>query len=198
MLIAPAPRSRYHTRMNTEIEARFLEINEQDLIGKLTKHGATDKGEALLGETIFYDSENKWPGEGRFVRIRSANNTTKLTYKHNAAQTVDSAKEIEFAVPNAEIAAEFLENIGLVAFRQQEKKRHTFELDGVTIDIDTWPKIPTYVEFEGPSESAIKSVAESLGFDWNNAVFDDARAIIQNRYHISVGMMRWFTFDRVE
>ena len=68
----------------------------------------------------------------------------------------------------------------------------------VTIDIDTWPKVPTYVELEGPSEERIKAVAQLLGFQWEDAVFDDARAVIENRYNIPVGTMRWFTFDRFE
>ncbi|MDN5274781.1 MAG: hypothetical protein JWP06_682 [Candidatus Saccharibacteria bacterium] len=184
--------------MNKEIEARFLDIDKRELTDKLTALGAADKGDVALTEVIFYDQENKWPDEGRFVRIRSTNDTTKLTYKSNKAQTIDSAREIEFAVPDASLAEQFLENIGLVAFRHQEKKRHTFELDGVTIDIDTWPKVPTYVELEGPSEEQIKSVAESLDFKWEDAVFDDARAIIQDRYDIPMGTMRWFTFNKFE
>lgn len=184
--------------MNKEIEARFLDIDKQELTDKLTALGAIDRGDVSLTEVIFYDQENKWPDEGRFVRIRSTNDTTKLTYKSNKAQTVDSAREIEFAVPDANLAEQFLENIGLVAFRHQEKKRHTFELNDVTIDIDTWPKVPTYVELEGPSEEQIKLVAESLGFKWENAVFDDARAIIQDRYNIPMGTMRWFTFNKFE
>lgn len=184
--------------MNKEIEARFLDIDKQKLTDKLAAIGATDKGEATLAEIIFYDQENKWSDEGRFVRVRSAGNTTKLTYKHNQAQTIDGVREIEFPVPDAKLVEQFLEAIGLVAFRRQEKKRHTFEKDGVTIDIDTWPKVPTYVELEGPSEEAIKSVAQALEFKWEDAVFDDARAVIQGRYEIPVGSLKWFTFERVE
>lgn len=184
--------------MTNEIEARFLNIDKQSLINKLLVNNALDKGDALLSEVIFYDQENKWSTEGRFVRIRSASNDTKLTYKHNIAQSIDSATEIEFTIPDANLAEQFLVSIGLVAFRHQEKQRHTFELNGVTIDIDTWPNIPTYVELEGPSEEAIRSVAEVLGFDWNDAVYDDARTIIQDHYNIPMGSMRWFTFDRFE
>lgn len=184
--------------MNKEIEARFLDINKQQLVERLAREEAIDQGEVTLTEIIFYDQENKWPEESRFVRIRSNGNTTELTYKHNKAQTIDSAREIEFSVSDAKSAEQFLETIGLVAFRHQEKKRHTFIKNNVTIDIDTWPNIPTYVEFEGPSEEAIKSVAEHLGFAWQDAVFDDARAIIQDRYNIPMTNLRWFTFSKVE
>lgn len=184
--------------MNKEIEARFLDIDKQKLVEKLKALGARDKSDVMLTEVIFYDADNTWPDEGRFVRVRSSNSGTILTYKHNKEQTIDSAREIEFAVPEATLAEQFLENIGLVAARHQEKYRHTFEFNDVTIDIDTWPRIPTYAELEGSSEERIKTVAQLLGFAWEDAVFDDVRAVIQNRYNIPVGTMRWFTFDRFE
>lgn len=184
--------------MNTEIEARFLDIDKQKLIDRLVELEAINKGEAMLSEVIFYDQSNTWSSGGRFVRIRSSGDTTKMTYKHHHTQAIDGAREIEFAIPSGELAEEFLEAIGLVASRRQEKKRHTFEKDGVTVDIDTWPQIPTYVELEGPSEAAIKSVAALLELKWEDAVFEDARAVIQNRYNIPVGDLKWFTFDRVE
>lgn len=184
--------------MKQEIEARFLEVNKDAMVNEILSLGATDKGEYLLSEVIFYDKENKWPDEGRFVRIRSCDGKTRLTYKHNKAQTIDSAREIEFDVPDAQLAEQFLEAIGLMPFRHQEKKRHTFLLDGATIDFDTWPKVPTYVEIEGISEANIKSVAEKIGLNWEDAIFDDARAIIQGRYDIAMSDLNWFTFDRVE
>jgi adenylate cyclase, class 2 len=184
--------------MNIEIEARFLNINKDELIRKLVARNAIDKKEHLLSEIIFYDSNNKWPAEGRFVRLRTNGETTALTYKHNRGQTIDSMTEIEFEVPDMDVARAFLENIGLVAFRFQEKRRHSFVIDSVIVDIDTWPKIPTYVEIEGPSEDAVKLTADKLGFAWSDAVFDDARSIIEKRYGIPVGSMRSFTFDKVE
>ena len=184
--------------MNKEIEARFLEVNKEELIQKLHAVGAIDKGEIHLSETIFYDTENTWQNEGRYVRIRTSENGTTITYKHNKDQTIDSATEIEFSISDPKQAEIFLEHIGLAMFRRQEKKRHTFILNGVTVDIDTWPKVPTYVEFEGPSEKAIQSTAETIGFDWSKAVFDDARRIIETTYNIPVGTYKWFTFDRCE
>lgn len=184
--------------MNKEIEARFLDVNKEELIRKLQEMDATDKGESLLSEIIFYDGENKWPSEGRFVRIRSSKNGTTVTYKHNQAQTIDSATEVEFSTSEPRQVENFLEHIGLTAFRHQEKKRHTFIKHGVTIDIDTWPNIPTYVEFEGPSEKDIEAVAKMSGFTWADAVFDDARKIIESRYNIPVGTYKWFTFDKCE
>lgn len=184
--------------MNKEIEARFLEVDKEKLLKKLAAIGAKDKGEVLLTEIIFNNKDKTWHDEGRFVRVRSKGNSAKMTYKHFKSQTIDGAYEIEFDVPSADMAQQFLESIGLIASRFQEKKRHTFVKDDVTIDIDTWPQVPTYVELEGPAEATIREVATELELDWSKAVFEDARTLIQTRYSIPVGKLKWFTFKRCE
>lgn len=182
----------------TEIEVRFLNIDKNDLLRKLSSLDAQNQGEKTLNEIIFYDQNLTWLDEKRFVRLRTFGNTTKLTYKQNREQKIDSAQEIEFDVLDQNVTRQFLEKIGLKAYRFQEKKRHTFVWHDITIDIDTWPRIPTYVELEGPSEESLKLLAEKLGFIWKNAVFEDAKHIIEERYHIPVGKMTYFTFDRCE
>ena len=43
-------------------------------------------------------------------------------------------------------------------------------LDGVEIDIDFWPMIPAYVEFEAESEENIKKVCAKLGIEYESLV----------------------------
>ena len=51
---------------------------------------------------------------------------------------------------------------------------------GVDIDIDTWPKIPTYLEIEGASEEAVYHVLEVLGFDKGDATTMDVQKIYEH------------------
>jgi len=185
--------------LHKEIEVRFLEIDEEELKKKLREFSAQDHGEDFLEEVIFYDKAMRWRDkEGKFVRLRKSKKGIYLSYKHHQAERADGTEEIELKIDNLEKAEVFLDRIGLVAYRHQQKKRHSFELDGVTLDIDTWPRIPTYVELEGQSEDALKQVAIKLGFDWGDVVFENARIVIENRYHIPVGNMKWFTFGKFE
>lgn len=184
---------------NQEIEARFLEINSEELKSKLRQLGAQDLGDDLLEEIIFYDKGLKWLDYKRkLVRIRKRKDEITLTYKHTELDTVDGTEEIEFKISDVERATTFLERIGLVAYRHQQKRRHTFKLDQVIIDIDTWPKVPTMVELEGPSEQALKEAAEQLGLDWSKAVFENPRAVIEKYYHIPVHSLKFYTFDKIE
>ena len=184
---------------NIEIEARFLDINKEKLIDSLHKVGAIDCGEELLEEVIFYDKDFKWRDvEHKFIRLRKNNKKVVLTYKQHITHTVDGSEEIEFEIESLEKGINFLNKIDLLEARHQEKKRHTFTFNDVTIDIDTWPRIPTYVELEADSEEKIKETAILLGFDWNKANFENAGYIIENRYHIPVLSLKWFTFDKFE
>jgi len=183
--------------MEKEIECKFLEIDKNVLIKKLVELGAEDKGEFLLDQTIIYDPELKWKGENKSVRLRRYGNITKLTYKEKPDNTIDGAREIEFEIEDYEKARDLFEKIGFIPFRREQKKRHTFVYKNVTVDIDTWPKVPTYVELEGESEGALKAVAVELGFDWKNVVFDHAGTILE-KYGIPVANLRYFTFDRYE
>lgn len=185
--------------MNTqEIECRFLEIDKEVLLERLRRLGAEDRGEILLEETIFYDPEFKWRDEQKYLRVRKCAGKTTLTYKEHREHTATGTYEVEFEVSDAPKAEVLFESIGLQLFRHQAKKRHTFKLDDVTFDIDTWPRIPTYVELEGSSEEKLKEAAQAVGLVWEDADFHNARWVIENKYKIPVGEMKWFTFERFE
>lgn len=185
--------------MNTqEIECRFLEIDKDAIVKKLLDLGAKDLGEKMLEEIIFYHPQDTWREQGKFIRLRMNGDSVKLSYKEHREHTVDGAYEIEMGIEDMKKAELFFEKIGFPASRHQQKKRLTFELGEVTFDIDTWPRIPTYIEIEGPSERALQEAAELLGFDWKDAVFQNAGYLITNTYKIPVTELKWFTFERYE
>ena len=168
------------------------------MIKKLLELVSKDESEVILEETIIYDPELTWKGKGKFIRIRKNGDDIRLTYKNHVEHTVGGTTEIEFGIDDAKKAEALFESIGLPPYRRQQKKRHTFMLGEVTVDIDTWPRVPTYVELEGESEDALKAAAEKLGFDWKDAEFHNAGWVIENIYNIPVTSLRWFTFDRYE
>ncbi len=183
---------------NHETEVRFLEVDKDALIKKLKSLGAVDRGEVLLEETIIYDKDLTWRDERRFIRIRREGKKTKLAYKKHLPRAMDGAEEVEFDIDDPEKAINFFEKLDFIAFRRQQKLRHTLVLGNVIFDIDTWPRLPAYVELEGPTIEALKNAAHVIGLDWQKAIYEDARFVIENVYHVPVGSLRWFTFDKIE
>ena len=183
--------------MQKEIETRFLEINKEEFIKKLISLEAVDKGEEKLEETIFHAADGSWLGKRKFVRLRKTKDKIKLTYKENIEQTVDSAKEVEFEVSDLDKCSQFFEKIGLKAMRQLEKYRHTLLLGEVTLDVDTWPKIPTYVEIEGPTVESLKDFCDKFGLDWEKRFDGDAREVFRH-YGYDLDKIDLITFSEVK
>lgn len=183
---------------NREIEVKFLEIDKPKLIEQLKSLGAHDLGEELLTQQIFVDKAGNWHQERKFVRIRKTSKGVFVTYKHVQERTAEGTEEIEFTVNEPEKVNAFLQALGLAITREDEKRRHKFMLGEVVVDIDSWPKVPTYVELEGPSEAAIKEATSKLGFDWSKGVFGTATMVVEEVYKIPMSSYRYFTFDRVE
>lgn len=148
--------------MTTEYEVRVLEINEKELIKKIEILGGVKKAEYQQKRYV-YDlnpaQKNKW------IRLRTNGEYTTLTYKSIINDEIDGTKEIELKVSSFEIANEFLEKIGFKNKAYQENRRIQYELEGVEIDIDTWPMIPTYMEVEGNSKENVLNILSKLEVD---------------------------------
>jgi adenylate cyclase class 2 len=184
---------------NTEIEVRFLEIDKSALVEKLIKLKANDLGPDKYHEIVFYDRDLSWQKEGkRFVRLRQTRNNTFLTYKDHHTLSATGTTEVEIEVNDFNKTKDLLTAIGLIAYREQEKKCHNFKVGDVIVGFDTWPGLPTYVELEGPSEQHLKDLAAKLGLDWEKAVYENAKVVIEKYYNIPVGTYRIYTFDKME
>lgn len=183
---------------NREVEVRFLEIDKPSLLKKLAQLKAIDLGEELLYEVIFYDAAGTWQEQRKLVRLRKTKTCTILTYKYHEVVSVGGTEEIELVVGDLDKAKTLLEALGLVAYREQEKLRHVFKLGNVSIDIDTWPTLPSLVELEGETEDELKQTAAMLGLDWKNVVLKDQKFVIEEDYNIPLSKLKHFTFSKIE
>lgn len=183
---------------HTELEARFINVDIKKLKARLKRIGATDLGEDTLEEIVFFDKDLNWQASKKtMVRLRKTKKSIHLAYKHVENDSIDGTEEIEFDVSDMDKAEMFLERCGLVPYCYQHKKRHTYILGKAIIDIDTWPKVPPYVEIEGDTEEIIKQAAIDLGLDWEHALFDSPRNLLAKHYDIHMERLRVFTFERV-
>jgi len=158
--------------MAREIEAIFLDINTQDIEKRLESLGATKEGEYLYKSRTF-----DYPGfpldkKASWVRLRDEENRITLTYKkrlgikaHDGTLSDTGMEEIEIVVSDYEVATKFLYKLGLILKFEQEKKRIRWKLNKTEFDIDTWPKLNTYLEIEAESEKELNKAIKMICLD---------------------------------
>ncbi len=171
--------------MKVEIEAKFLNVDIEDIRNRLRAAGATlehpmrDMRRALI-------EEPHHAAERMFIRIRDEGDKVTLTLKKKTKSlhesTIDSTYEIETTVGDFETTVELFKVAGWHYTTYQESRRETWGLDGVEIVIDEWPWIKPYIEIEAESEDAVRAVATTLGFDWKDARFGSVDIIYTKVY----------------
>jgi len=172
--------------METEIEAKFIDIDKEKLCQKLIEKGAILEHPEILMRRKVYDYPDKRLNKiGGWVRVRDEGDKITLTYKQTNERTLQGTKEISIIVNDFEKTCEFLEAIGMVEKSYQETKRERWKYKGVEITIDTWPWIPTFVELEGSNEEIVKEVAKDLELDWEKAMYGSVEVIYQIYYDVS-------------
>ncbi len=160
--------------MKYEIEARLLEVNETDFICKLTKNNATFVGDWLQVRNC-YDFKPVNPNS--WIRLRTNGKETTLTIKEIENASISGTKESEIVVSDFDETDAILNKLGYFARSVQENRRIRYMLDNVEIDIDFWPFIPTYVEFEAETEEDIKNVCKKLEINFDSLVTLDVSSI---------------------
>ena len=149
--------------MHTEYEVRVLEINKDEVIKKLKSLSATFQWDAIQRRYV-YDFIPKV--DGKWIRI-----------KNLVSSEIDGTQELEIEVDNFERCNLILKELGYEPKGYQENRRRQYLLNGVEIDIDSWPLLPDYLEIEGPSEEAVFNALEVLGFSKENSTTRDVEGI---------------------
>ncbi|MGD1003225.1 MAG: class IV adenylate cyclase [Minisyncoccia bacterium] len=169
--------------METEIEAKFLDIDPIAVRAKLKALGAAlIYPEVLMKRKVFDHPTNK---QSDWLRVRDEGDKITMSYKKVIDRTVHGTKEITIKVSNFDDACAILLAAQLRQAAYQETRRETWRLDETEIMIDTWPWIPTFVEIEAPSEEKLKAAARKLGLQWGDALYGSVEPAYQKYYDVT-------------
>ena len=160
--------------MNSEFEVRKLDIDKEKFIEKIKSLGATFVNDYFQKRYIYDFNpkiDNKW------IRLRTDGFKTTLTIKEYQSAEVGGTKEIEIEVSDLEKTNEILNQLGYFKRSFQENKRTRYMLNDVEIDIDTWPHLNTYVEFEGKSKEDVFALLKLLDISEDEVTTMDAQDI---------------------
>jgi len=147
--------------MAKEFETKVLDIDVKEIRDKLIKIGAKKKSEFSMRRWIFDidSSQDKW------IRLRDDGEKITLTYKCKTGSGISETEEIEVEVSDFKNTAKILSNLNFEATYYQENKRELFILDEIEFAIDSWPKIPPYLEIESSNEEKVKEGLKLLGLE---------------------------------
>ncbi len=176
----------------TEYECRILNIDLDEFLSKLESLEAEDKGEKLQRRFI-YDFDPVDPD--KWIRLRTNGDVTTLAIKKlKRTDEIGNADEEEVEVGDLDTMDRILQQLGYKHRNYQENKRHSFKIGNVSIDIDTWPRIPTYVEVEGSSEDEVLYALYLLGVDLSQTTTKDVTTIYSD-YGIDIKSIKELRFD---
>ncbi len=171
--------------MQAEIEAKFIDVDIEDVRARLKTAGATLEQPMRDMRRVLIEEEHHL-AERSFLRIRDEGDKVTLAFKRKTAKkgedTATSTHEIETTVGDFDTAVQLFAEAGWNYITYQESRREQWRCDSAEVTIDEWPWVNPYVEIEGESEDTIRRLAEKLGFDWSAAVFSSVNAIYRRDY----------------
>jgi adenylate cyclase class 2 len=177
----------YNIYMQDEIEVKFIRQDHAIIRQKLKSVNATMLSPERKMIRVNYDFPDGRLADGfGWVRVRDEGDVITLSYKQSNDAHIRGMQEVNIKIDSFDMAVQFLHAVGITKRKAlQETKRETWHLDGVTVELDTWPWIPTFVELEGPTEIAVVKAASKLGFDMKNALFGSVIPAYKAEYNIS-------------
>jgi len=169
--------------MNIELEAKFVNINPDEIRAKLKNLGARLIYKERQMRRKVYKHKTEYDND--WFRVRDEGDRITLSYKKLTDRSLYGTKEIMFVVPDFEQACRFLESAHLKNTNYQETKREMWNLGSIEVTIDTWPWIPTFLEIEGKDEEEIKNVALKLGLNWDDVLHGSVENVYAMNYNIT-------------
>lgn len=172
--------------MKPEIEAKFLNVDHDELRAKLKALGATCRQPMrLMQRRNFEFPDGRLEKQHGWVRVRDEGDKVTLSYKQLDDRSVQGTKEVTLVVSGFEETGNFLQAIGLVAKANEETRRESWELNGVEIDLDEWPWIKPFVEIEAQDEAGMWDVARKLGLKKEDARHGSVEIAYQAEYDVT-------------
>ncbi|MDA8368923.1 MAG: CYTH domain-containing protein [Nocardiopsaceae bacterium] len=175
-----------------EYEAKVLDIDPHELARTIVDKGGTALGEAALQRRYVYDIDPN--DQSRWVRLRDTGSKITLTVKEIASDDIGGTQETEIAVSDFDATNTLLGKLGYRAKAYQENRRQSFLLDGAQLEIDTWPRIPPYLEIEASGRTEVLRIASLLGYAEDQLTGENTTKVY-DRYGIDLATITDLRFN---
>lgn len=177
--------------MDIEFEATFIDIDTAAVREKLKSLGATClKPETLMRRVVFFPPQEV---QGGWLRVRDEGDVITMSLKQVTGSKIEDQKEVMLRIHDFTSGVNLLEALGARKKAYQETRREAWLYRDVEITIDTWPGLDPFVEVEGHNEDDVKSVANTLGLNYNEALFGSVDIIYEKKLGIPPDIINMHT-----
>lgn len=173
--------------MHTEIEAKFLDVDHDELRAKLKELGAVCEQPMRVMHRMAFDFPDSRlrRGKNAWARIRDEGNKVTMSYKQLDDRSLHGTKEVCLTIDSPTEAKSFLEALGLERRSNIDTKRESWKLGHIEIELDEWPWTKPYVEIEAVSEAELREIARKLGLDWNKVLHGSVEVVYIAEYDVT-------------
>lgn len=168
--------------MDIEYEATYININKDEIRGRLKKAGAILVKPDFLQKRNVFELPAGHEIPGGWLRVRDEQDKITMSLKVVNGDKIEDQKEICLKIDSFSEGIKFLESIGCQPKAYQESRRELWTLDEVEITIDEWPFLEPYIEVEGKSEEKVREVSAKLDFDYDTALFCSVDVLYNMKY----------------
>ncbi len=172
--------------MDIEYEATFENVDKNLIREKLKSLGAELIRPEYMQKRLVFNLPEGHGIEGGWLRVRDEGDKITMGLKAISGDGIERQKETEVVINSFESGSVLLQSIGCEKKAYQESTRELWKLGNVEVTIDEWPFLEPFVEIEGKNEGEVKSIAESMGFDYSLALFDSVDAQYSTKYNITI------------
>lgn len=172
--------------MKPEIEAKFLDVDFDDLRAKLRALGAEcSHSTRLMRRKNFDYPDMRLEAIGGWIRVRDEGDKVTLAYKQLDNRDIDGTKEVSVEVSSFDDTVALLQAIGLKQTSYQETRRESWVLDGAQIELDEWPWVQPFIEIEAIDENALHATAAKLGLDEKQTLHGSVEVVYMREYDVT-------------
>ena len=138
-----------------EVESKYWSPGNTSVISTLGKLGAKKLSEMTMEDIYFAHPSRDFGQTDESIRLRKKEDGSELTYKgpRMKAATAKAREEITIKVDDALNAQRIIERLGFKEAYAIVKKRATYQLDRLRVDVDDVDGLGEFVELEVLTES---------------------------------------------
>ena len=169
-----------------EIEAKFMPVKREDIIPLLIEQGFTCiRPFTLLKRAVFHPNGSK-DSDSLYARVRDEGDRITMTVKRILhTEAIDGVEEADLLINSFQEGCHLLRMLGLEQSAYQETTREVWCKDSVEVMCDEWPGLPPFIEIESHTEQDVKDTAESLGLNYQDAVFGAVNSLYEREWGIN-------------